>query len=331
MKSTLILALLLLISSQAVEAQSLDLAYKDYGLSFGNSKKFTGLRINLVDRDVERITGLNLTFWNPGNNPTAVYNGMTLALIGTKSQHIDGIALSGIGVTATEKIRGIAAGTLGVGARNFTGLALGLIMVDVQEHFRGVNISGGWTLTSNRLDGLAFSPGVTMAKQVRGVAIAGLFAGGEQSLTGLALGGCGVFSTRLRGLAIAGFGAGGECVDGVVITLGGIGGKQLNGIMLAGLGLGASEHIRGLAIGGILSFAPEVTGLTIGAMNGLYIDRIDLEDFLHFKLANEKYTGLSIGLVNYSKNLNGVQLGLLNYAANNPKWLRLLPLLNVHL
>jgi hypothetical protein len=64
---------------------------------------------------------------------------------------------------------------------------------------------------------------------------------------------------------------------------------------------------------------------------GLYIDRIDLKDFLHFKLANERFTGLSIGLVNYTAELNGVQIGLINYVGNNLRWLRLLPLLNVHL
>lgn len=45
----------------------------------------------------------------------------------------------------------------------------------------------------------------------------------------------------------------------------------------------------------------------------------------------EEVRGLAIGLVNYSGQLRGVQLGLFNYAANNPRGLRLLPLVNVHL
>jgi len=48
-------------------------------------------------------------------------------------------------------------------------------------------------------------------------------------------------------------------------------------------------------------------------------------------LANRETVGLSIGLVNYTAELRGVQIGLLNYARNNPRWLRLLPFLNLHL
>ena len=111
------------------------------------------------------------------------------------------------------------------------------------------------------------------------------------------------------------------------------------------MGLGAAERIRGVTIGSLLVFAPEVVGVAAGALNGLYIDRIDLEDFLHFNLTNQRFTGFSAGLVNYTARLKGVQLGLFNYAArlkgvqiglfnyagNNPRWLRLLPLINVNL
>jgi hypothetical protein len=132
-------------------------------------------------------------------------------------------------------------------------------------------------------------------------------------------------------VAIGGLGAGGEDVKGLALALGGIAGERLDGIMVAGLGVGATERIRGIALGTLLAFAPEVTGVMAGALNGLYIDRIDLEDFLHFELANKRFTGLSIGLVNYTARLRGVQLGLFNYAGNNPRWLRLLPFVNVHL
>jgi hypothetical protein len=38
--------------------------------------------------------------------------------------------------------------------------------------------------------------------------------------------------------------------------------------------------------------------------------------------------GLSLGLLNFAWELNGVQIGLINYAGNNPKGLRLLPFFN---
>ncbi len=40
--------------------------------------------------------------------------------------------------------------------------------------------------------------------------------------------------------------------------------------------------------------------------------------------------GLSFALFNRTKELHGVQLGLLNFAANNPKWMKLIPLINFH-
>ena len=38
--------------------------------------------------------------------------------------------------------------------------------------------------------------------------------------------------------------------------------------------------------------------------------------------------GLSIGLLNYAWEANGLQIGVLNYVANNRSGLRLLPLIN---
>jgi len=345
LKSILFFWILLLASISAASAQSLDLAVSGYGLSIGNSSRFTGIRINVVDQQVEQVNGLNLTLWNPGKNPSASYNGVLVGLIGTKAKRINGIALSGIGVNAREDLRGIAAGLLGVGAGRLTGIAAGLITVDIKERVRGITLAGIWTGGCQQFDGLAISPGAAMPQNVRGATI-GLFAGGEQSLSGLSLGLGGFFAARLHGVALAGLGGGGEelcgvfaagvglgtrSLRGVACTLGGIGGESLDGIMVAGLGMGASGRIRGVAIGSGLVFAPQVTGLAAGMLNGLYIDRIDLEDFLHVKLANESFTGLSIGLVNYSARLKGVQLGLVNYAGNNPRWLRLLPLVNVHL
>jgi hypothetical protein len=48
-----------------------------------------------------------------------------------------------------------------------------------------------------------------------------------------------------------------------------------------------------------------------------------------FEPANDHFTGISIGLINYSRDLHGVQFGWLNYTANNPRWARLLLFINV--
>ncbi len=38
--------------------------------------------------------------------------------------------------------------------------------------------------------------------------------------------------------------------------------------------------------------------------------------------------GVSIGIVNYAYHLNGIQIGLINYVKNNPKGLKILPIIN---
>lgn len=46
-------------------------------------------------------------------------------------------------------------------------------------------------------------------------------------------------------------------------------------------------------------------------------------------LYNQKFKGVSIGLINRTKSIEGVQIGLLNIVENNPKYLRVLPFLNL--
>jgi hypothetical protein len=41
-----------------------------------------------------------------------------------------------------------------------------------------------------------------------------------------------------------------------------------------------------------------------------------------------RQSGLSIGIVNYAWELNGIQIGLINYVRDNPKYLKVLPLFN---
>jgi len=49
-----------------------------------------------------------------------------------------------------------------------------------------------------------------------------------------------------------------------------------------------------------------------------------------YSRVNGRMQGLVIGIFNYATELHGVQIGLLNYAKNNPRGLKLLPILNAH-
>ncbi|MDP3682503.1 MAG: hypothetical protein Q8S01_01090, partial [Ignavibacteria bacterium] len=98
-------------------ATSLNLPFEHYGISFGNSYNFNGIRINFADKNVEVINGLNLTFWNQFNqnkdNKDAIVNGVSIGIIPTGGT-----------------MRGVNIGLLGVGgAHDLYGFNLSGIVV----------------------------------------------------------------------------------------------------------------------------------------------------------------------------------------------------------
>jgi hypothetical protein len=99
------------------------------GISLGNSHRWTGLRFNVVDRGVERIDGVNVTFWRPKHNEHAVYNGLsvglapgggrftgiTVGIVGAVAEHdMAGINVGGVGLVANGALHGINVGGVGL-------------------------------------------------------------------------------------------------------------------------------------------------------------------------------------------------------------------------
>jgi hypothetical protein len=86
-------------------AQSLDIPSKTWGISFGNSKSFTGLRFNFRDYQVERVTGVNFTLWAPRkfgeDNKGAVVRGLSLGPI-PGGGDVRGVQLGILGAMADE-------------------------------------------------------------------------------------------------------------------------------------------------------------------------------------------------------------------------------------
>ena len=73
---------ILTIMETSLRAQSLDIPSKRWGISFGNSPTFTGLRFNFRDSRVHRITGLNFTLWQPReDNKHSLVQGLSLGTI----------------------------------------------------------------------------------------------------------------------------------------------------------------------------------------------------------------------------------------------------------
>ena len=115
--------------------------------------------------------------------------------------------------------------------------------------------------------------------------------------------------------------------------MGVVAGGSGRGILLSLVGVGAGEGLSGIIAGGVTAFAPSMRGISVSAANGISVGGRHLPggSGRWFEPVNERFTGLSVGLVNYSRQLKGVQIGVLNYAGNNPRWARLLPLVNANL
>lgn len=138
---------------------------------------------------------------------------------------------------------------------------------------------------------------------------------GVGSVKGIGAGLFGVAaSDNMTGLVIGGVGADGDCRG---IGIGGVGvgaGGTLRGIMVAGIGVGA-EEMRGLALAPVL-FRTERGGRLIGGS----ISAVNA--------VRGEQRGITVGVVNYARSLQGAQLGIVNVVRDNPRGRRVLPILN---
>lgn len=339
-------------SSAPENGTALNLTVGEVGVSIGDSKRTTGLRLNDRDRSLQRVTGVNLTLWEPHDEAGGTVNGLAVGLPLTGADRLrgiglggglatetamDGIAFGAVGLGSGQRIRGIAVGGLGVGAgENADGLLLG-----------GLGAGAGTAVSGVLVGGLGAGAG----EQATGVLLGGLGAGAGDDASGVLIGGLGAGAGgRATGLFVGGLGAGaGDTVTGVGLSLGGVAagddltgigvgglglaaGNRLSGIGVGGVGIATGDAITGLAVAGASVISPSLTGVSVaggytrtedGPLRGAVVSAYnDIRGPQH---------GLSIGLYNYTRALHGVQIGLLNVARNNPDWARVLPVLNLNL
>jgi hypothetical protein len=101
------------------------LTVHDYGISVGNAPRVNGLRINVQDAELERVNGVNLTLWKPGDPLSGTVNGLQAGLV-PGSRSVNGIALGVGGVVAERRARWVTVGGLGaVSNGEFSGLVVG--------------------------------------------------------------------------------------------------------------------------------------------------------------------------------------------------------------
>jgi hypothetical protein len=320
--------------AMSAPGQSLNIPAKTWGLSFGNSKEFTGLRFNFRDSRVRRISGINVTLWQPRrDNKDALVTGISigtvpgggrlrgvqLGLLGVAAERdIVGISLGLLGAGAGESITGINIGGLGIGAgENVKGLSLGGLGVGAGESLSGINIGGLGVGAGNNLKGFSFGGlGVGAGDNVKGITIGGLGAGAGKNMVGINIGGIGLGAGgRMTGINLAGIGAGaGEELKGLTMAGLAAGSVRVRGLVIAGGAVGG-EDIKGAFLAGGCVFVPKG-----GKMSGLAVSP--------FNFVKGSQTGIAIGIVNYAWTVKGAQIGLVNIVRSNPRGLRILPVFN---
>ena len=277
-KSTSIILLCVVFTSVCIYGQDsisihhgFNIAIKNFGLSFGNSPGINGLRINIQDKNLQKVNGLNLTFWQPAKNSNS-------------NSFINGI-VSGI-VPYAETINGLGLG-FGITGGQLNGIHIGILGIGTDEGINGIGIGG---------------LGIGCDGDVNGVLIGGLGGGVDGNIKGLGFGllglGC---DGDAKGLLIGGLGVG---LDGNVkgLFIGGLGGgidKKLTGVGIAGLGIGAGEEIKGMGIS--LGKIQTKTFKGLGICSYSKFDNlfgISISIFNRIK----SLKGIELGLINYAGN-----------------------------
>ena len=305
-------------SPEPVGHSALHLAVHDFGLSIGNAPRVYGLRLNWQDRGLERVIGANITVL-ADENPRSSISGLAVNVLGgayprglqdfgapTKPwvSAIHGLALSpfsiaversnGILVTGiaglAEHAIGIHVGGLGLGIGDGTGIHVGGLAVFGDRRLNGLTAAGIAAVASGSMTGIN-AAGVVKASFLSGINLGGI-----------------LVAPSVRGLSIAAF----VIADSV---------SGVSGITTAGV-IGQPPWLT------MNPEVPDVRGISAAAI-------VEAHDLTGFSVAGYHRVagvqrGVTIGLFNDARILNGVQLGVLNIARNNAGVFRSLPVVNAH-
>lgn len=337
-----------------------------FGLGFGNSSEFTGIRFNLSDCDIKEINGINITLWKPGNNYDGEVSGISLG-IAPNAKSLVGFNFGIAGVVAHKDITGINFSGLGlVAEEDITGISISGLGLVAQNDLSGINIAGLGCVSQGSTTGLNFAGlGLVSEGSLTGINLGGLASVGND-VTGFNYGTLAVVSQgELTGINIGGMAvvAEGDMTGLNFSGLANVSQGRMKGINISGLALVGLDGITGFNFGGaaIVSEDSDLVGvnLTVGVIKTLETTRflniagykIEANNAVGLNTAaiwndidymsgiaisgynkiNKEQNGISIGILNFAKVLNGIQIGLINIAKNNPVPFRVLPIINANL
>lgn len=198
----------------------------------------------------------------------------------------------------TGTVRGLAFGAPLTGAGSINGIATGIFGVGASQEITGIAIAPA---------------GIGAGGRLKGIMVGGVGVGTGGDLQGFALGGVGAgIGGNARGILIGGIGAGGT-IDGIAIAGVGIGAPTIRKFAMASM-VGANR-MDGLIIAPALSRLEEG-----GSMRGVSVSAVNA-------MRGQQH-GLTIGIVNYARELDGMQIGVVNIARNAS--VKFLPIVNYH-
>ena len=130
-------------SAYSEGSASFDLMLGHAGLSFGNGQQMTGLRFAWRDGDFERVNGINISFWNPYDNPRGVVNGISFGVVGSGAERTRGLTMGIGGALASKSMDGINIGGLGlVSQGTMTAISIAGLGVVSQGGMSGFTFAG---------------------------------------------------------------------------------------------------------------------------------------------------------------------------------------------
>ena len=317
------------------------------GIPATGGRNLAGLHVSAFGAEIhEQFSGISFAGLGIGTGGDArgfMVNGLGMGAGGI----IRGISINGLGGGAGGGIEGFGIGGLGIGTGgSVRGVVIGGLGAGIGGSVRGLAIGGLGVGAGGRVEGvMAGLLGVGAGGGGRGALIGGVGAGvGGGDFDGLIVGGIGSgVGGNFSGIALngVGFGVGGNA-SGFFASLGGVGvGGTLRYVSISGIGVGATR-IEGLAATGGYMTTPHAVGVmaaglwlrvriwddepTSGARD--YEARLEGVGIGAFTQVLGHQQGLTIGIVNFARSLNGVQLGVINIVRDNPPGRKVLPVIN---
>lgn len=217
--------------------KALNIPFRKYGISIGNSYEFTGIRLNFADNNVQKINGLNVTGWfKMFKNQNAIVNGVSIGVMPV-------------------------AGTM-------QPINIGIIGLGTENHSSGLTIGG--LVIGGDVNGLSLCGLIIMADgtkgRISGVTLSGIAIGAKSAINGLTFGGL-VMGTdgNINGLAAStAYMQSKGIIRGLTLTAGYLNASTFKGLAIAGYT--RSNQLNGLSIA-IINKTKELRGIQMGLLN----------------------------------------------------------------